>query len=818
MTALRKSNKHGFAYVVAIAILALMAFMGIFLMQSSSAEYSQTSLSVFRTMARQLAEAAAEEAAVMLEKQFKDKSKDGFFQQLIWQAATSGPMRTGGETGKNPSLLDDFKDLNNYVGQTLILRDTFVTRAGFEIEKVLPTIKDLRPIPQGPLDFDTCYYTPKDRSKPFDSSFSKDWYCTLQIEVTVSLKKQRKMSINYKLSKDIKIVNVGPIARNYTYYSILGPFIADYNDQAGVMSSLEKYLNAEGGPNEMGRLILWNIPFQSRIFMHGPAIIALENPNRGDMPGEGAYNNPPNNVGPGSNMAFQYSNTFYGFSYFPDEYRALFKNHKSLKDIWAKKIDTVSDSDTLQNNYRASGISHETALDGGIYPEKDSGFIKRFEKLFEQGWKDTYYIGKNKHQIFLPAGPFCRFPWRYVGGKVREKSLFAPNQLDPPPCEFPEDDPNIRIEHRWKTTDSDYAEKTKIYAEVNKVKYRSAFNSVDSDVTYPEFSLNYYNNEVIDGFFSKLWASVGSIGGSILNANSLGFQALFDGISSLASHFFKKDDTKEVDEEKEFENLFPTNFKFNYMGVVTRRFENEDALADAIADKDTGIWKLNGIYWLNSFNLEGPITYEGTGTIIVCRNTPMTIKGHIKCKRTNDDIPQGSLTIFYHPVDGSLNSDLATNKAYKRMIKLESSEGSGICIDASVYSLCGVWCKTGENISLNDCENTGFDPKRPLHEWLGDKENAIKISDTLRKVNLIRGNYVNYYSFIPSVCGSDYNNDLWVMHNDSNPLFTHRDGNEVTLIQEYLDTDETARLNYEYLTHEFFMSPKIQHIGIKGAL
>ena len=814
MTALRKSNKQGFAYVVAIAILALMAFMGVFLMQSSSAEYSQTSLSVFRTMARQLAEAAADEAAVMLEKQFKDKGKDGFFQQLIWQAATSGPMRTGGQTGKNPSLLDDFKDLNSYVQQTLILRDNFVTRAGFEIEKVLPTIKDLRPIPQGPLDFDTCYYRPKDRAKPFDSAFSKDWYCTLQIDVTVSLKKQRKMSINYRLSKDVKIVNVGPIARNYTFYSILGTYIGNYSDQASIMSSLENSMNAGGGLNERGRLILWNIPFQSRIFMHGPAIIRLENPTY-EPEHKGAYNSPPNNDGPGSSMAYQYSNTFYGFSYFPDEYRALFKNHKSLKDIWAKEINTVPDSPTLQGNYRASGISHETALDGGIYPEKDNGFIDKFKKLFEQGWKDTYYVGQNVHQTFLPAGPFCRFPWRYVGSSVREKSLFAPNQLDPPPCEFPEDDPNLRIEHRWKPNDSDFEEKTKIYAEVNKVKYRSVTNGVSTDVTYPEFSLNYYNNEVIDGFFSKLWASVGSIGGSILNASSLGFQAIVDGITSLASYFFKKDDTKEADEEKEFENLFPTNFKYNYMGVVTRRFENEDELANAIVDKDTNRWRLNGIYWLNSFNLENPIVYEGTGTIIVCRNTPMTIKGDIKCYKVNG-VPQGNMTIFYHPVDSTLTSDLATNKAYKRMIKLDSSDGTGIHIDASVYSLCGVWCKTGENVSLTDCESNGFDPTLPLHEWLST--NASKIRSTLDSINVINGNYINYYTVIPPKCGSDDNNDLWIMHNDENYLFAHRDGNDVTLIQEYMDTDETERLNYEYKTHEFFMSPKIQHIGIKGAL
>ena len=61
MISLKKRNKSGFTYVVAIAMLGLLAFMGLFLIQSSSAEYSQTSLSLYKTMGRQLAEAAAEE-------------------------------------------------------------------------------------------------------------------------------------------------------------------------------------------------------------------------------------------------------------------------------------------------------------------------------------------------------------------------------------------------------------------------------------------------------------------------------------------------------------------------------------------------------------------------------------------------------------------------------------------------------------------------------------------------------------------------------------------------------------------------------------
>ena len=98
-------NRQGFAYLVAVLILGLLAFMGLFLAQSSSAEYSQAAVSVYRTMGRQLAEAAADEAYVLLEERFKDKTETGFLQQLLWQASGSQTPKGGGSTGLNPTLL-----------------------------------------------------------------------------------------------------------------------------------------------------------------------------------------------------------------------------------------------------------------------------------------------------------------------------------------------------------------------------------------------------------------------------------------------------------------------------------------------------------------------------------------------------------------------------------------------------------------------------------------------------------------------------------------------------------------------------------------
>ena len=280
-------NRRGFAYIVAVLILGLLAFMGIFLMQSSSAEYSQSAISVYRTMARQLAEAAAEEAFVMLEERFKDKSENGPFQLLLHQAASSQTPANGGVTGLNPTLLGDFNDMKDKVTQVLTLKDYHMTRAGFEIEKILPSIKDCRPIDQGPLNDEKNYYRSPDRQKGFDNNYSRDWYLTLQLDITIALQKRRKLKIDYTISRDVKVLNLAPIARNFSLFSILTHRITS-TDPATIQNTLVREMNMPD--NNGGRLVLWNQPFQSRVYMHGPTIIALENPEYAtDRDGKGAY-------------------------------------------------------------------------------------------------------------------------------------------------------------------------------------------------------------------------------------------------------------------------------------------------------------------------------------------------------------------------------------------------------------------------------------------------------------------------------------------------------------------------------------------------
>ncbi len=847
MAFLRKSNKKGFGFIVAIGMLGLLAFMGLFLMQSSSAEYSQTSLSVYRTMARQIAEAAADEAAVILEEQLREKTKDSSFDKLLQQAATSKPRsQDQGSTPQNLLQLKDFtkKDLDK-VSQLL---DVHITRAGFSIDKIHPAITDLRPIPQGPLDNTKCYYCPFDRAtkdyqeyKPYDNDMSKDWYCTLQFDVTVSLAKQKKTTVNYRVSRDVKIVNVGPIGRNYSYFSILGLFL-DLKQSDGIVEAhLRNRLNHKP-QEEKGRLFIWNVPFQSRVYMHGPAIVDLENSNLVNYPqtnleyvkkdigndggtmGPGAFLNPPVDsdeyTGPGINMAYQYNDTFYGFSYYPDKSRGVFPG-KNLFEKLFKTSDTKEDISDFSNHYTASNVTHSTILKGGNYPQLSTSFLSKMKDLFIDRDVDChFFVGSAPHQKFLPAGPFCRTPWRFQpSAPTISQSPFRPNQKDPPPSEFPEDDNRIRLEHRWDPREDpndkkSLNESTQIRALVSDIKYFPVLNSIDhaEKEQYTDFCVSYFNNPDPEGFLQKLKVGVIHMVKGVANLLTFEIRALISAADSGLRRIpaFNKLNKFSVEDEDQCINLFPTNFKFEYTRAVTRVFNNINEIP---RDKDEN-WIINGVYWLNAFTLEKDVSYVGTGTMIITgldeNNNPLTFKGSLIAARDGDK-PLGHLTIFYYPpldnTKNSLSGDYQKT-CTQNMLTLDG----GVTLEASVFSSLGVRSVNGFNATAQDFVNK-MNPNDTFTKWV-EQNSLHNLINTDNHANIIKGNYINYYCTLDA-----QGDDLWVIHDDQNPMmFKETEPDKYLLYQEYLDISEDERLEYERNCHELFMSPRIQHIGIIGAI
>ncbi|MDD3376924.1 MAG: hypothetical protein PHF08_05635 [Candidatus Riflebacteria bacterium] len=779
---MNRRDRKGFAYVVAVLILGLLAFMGLFLQQSSTAEYSQASMSVYRTITRQLAEAAADEAFVLLEKRFENKDEQ-FFKLLLQQAATSGTPKGGKPTGLNPTLLGDFTDLKDKVTQVLILKDYHITRAGFEIEKILPTIKDCRPIPNGPLDEDTAYHHSTDRKKKFDNEFSKDWYLTLRLDIRIGLKKATNSKLEYTVSKDIKLLNMGPFARNFTMFSIHGHMIPSGGNPEVIQNSIENDMNNPDG----GCLYLWNMPFQSRVYLHGPSIIALDNPQyQGSTKNNyGAYNLGDIDL-PGISHAYQYTDTFYGLSYYPAEGRALFPPNSFNKLL--KPSDNKNDA--------ADNLLNENTVSGGFLPDSTTFKIKNILDTIRNSLQDTYFRGTTPRQNFMPGGPFCRTPWKYAPpSSEASKADFAPNQLEIKKA-FPKTDKHLRIEHRWDPDDPKVGEATNILARVFEIQY----NFLTGDIKQPskeliQFSLSYFNNPDPKGFLEGLGYVFGSIGSSIWNQLKIPFQAGANLFSLVKEKFWPSDpDLISASTDNVSKNLFPTNFKFNHRGIVTKKITDETHIPRA----DDGAWQLDGVYWLDTCQIETSVTYVGTGTIVVTSynsERPFKIKGDIIARRDDKGLPLGHLNIIYHPYSSS-----ATN--FKdRMLSIE---GPGITIEASVYSCYGIKTNGGR---ITDFPGMGIYPDRPSSQWAS---NAM--SNTAELSNVIFGNYVNMYMNLRHQDG-----DLWIIHPHTNPLYYRVDGDgKFRIVQDMLDNEANFRLDYEVATHEFFMSPKLQHIGYWG--
>lgn len=798
-------NRRGFAYLVAVLILGLLAFMGIFLMQSSSAEYSQSAISVYRTMARQLAEAAAEEAFVMLEERFKDKSENGPFQLLLHQAASSQTPKNGGVTGLNPTLLGDFNDMKDKVTQTLTLKDYHMTRAGFEIEKILPSIKDCRPIDQGPLNDEKSYYRSPDRANGFDNNYSRDWYLTLQLDITVALQKRRKLKIDYTISRDIKVLNLGPTARNFSLFSILTHRIPS-TDPTSLQNTLIREMNSPDVQG--GRLVLWNQPFQSRVYLHGPSVIALENREfETDRDGKGAYNlGAPDDSKPGPNMAFQYSDTFYGFSYYPTIGRAIFPPDSTLRSLGllfglSEPKPDMGDSADLASNYPGFG-AHST-VKGGLLPSRDISFWEKLKTIDANGLQDTYFRGTNVYQKFLPAGPFCRTPWKYVQPLFDGEDRYLPNSLadysEATRLKFPEDDEYLKIEHRWIKDDPEVGRQSAIRSRLFEIK----INNITSNLSFKilndqEFSLSYYNDPDPGTLLGRFGGVFSNLASRLWTRMTIPFQAIGMLATPITTWIFGpgEDSFVEASVEQNTENLYPENYKFNMRGVATRFLEDqEDIPRDA-----EGRWLLNGVYWIKSLQVEMPVTYVGTGTIVVTHFTsgrPAVIKGSIVALKAADRCtPLGHLNIIYHPFNRTVSN------MEERMLHIE---GKGITIEASVYSCYGIKTLGG---NITDPISIGMDPSQTLAQWKANgffgKLNAV--------TNIIMGNYINIYMNKDKMQG-----DLWVVHNINSPLyFNQPSAGSYIAVQQEIDASPAGRNAYEMMVHEFFMSPKVQHVSTIG--
>jgi hypothetical protein len=348
--------------------------------------------------------------------------------------------------------------------------------------------------------------------------------------------------------------------------------------------------------------------------------------------------------------------------------------------------------------------------------------------------------------------------------------------------------------------DPEIAKASKIYARTYKIQLNNVTNSIKSPPSEEllEFSLSYYNDPEPETLLGKIGGVFSNLGEKLWSRICLPFEAVSVLASPLITKIFGSGEDSYVSAttEQNFENLFPENFKYNMRGIATRKMKDQE---DIPRDEE-GRWILNGVYWLDSFQVEMPVTYIGTGTIVVTRfdpAKPMKIKGSIVCVKAEDKCtPLGHMNLIYHPYKSSVADTT------ERMLSIE---GSGITIEASVYSCYGIKTTDG---NITNPASVGMDPSQTLAQW---KANGFfgKLNNL---TNIIMGNYINFYMNKDKQRG-----DLWVIHNINNPLyFNSPTPNNYEIVQTAIDASEAGRNEYEMKVHEFFMSPKIQHVSMIG--
>ncbi len=809
-------DRRGFAYIIAVLILGLLAFMGMFLMQSSSTEYSHAAVSVYATIAQQIAESAADEAFLALDEQFQDRAPGGKMENLLKICATSKLPADGGATGLNPDMLGMFPDFKGYAKETQKLIDSRLTRAGFSIEKMILNLTNCRPIDYEMINKPESIYRPKDRpDKAFDfddwGGWAADYQLTAGFDIYVNVQVGgRKAGYIFQIYRDVKVVNVGPIARNYSLFSIQA--IDERKMEDDVANDLDDPLG--------GRLVLWNHPFQSRVYLHGPCMVGIENPDmEKDPANKGIYSYIRNDGRPGFNLAFTYDDTYNGFSYLPFPARALWEAKKGLSAVIfgsdaAKETELDFDGFT---DYEKKMFETNTYR-RGLIPRKESKYLDNLKDFVgnpgEKLYRD-YVRGKSYRQTFLPAGPFCRYPWKYVSDTIPPKwNNILENE------DFPGTDNKIRVEHRWAPNDKDYDKNTQIFAKLNIIRFGNLYGLVGIQEGYPmeqldQFAVSWGNWRDAEGWlegFKQTFLNAVKGAWSTLTGP---FKLIYYPIQNVWNRIFPPKDPKNPTGyfPRNWVNFYPTNWKY-FDRAATRYVDSLEQLA---SPQNKNLILLNGCYRLGRLNTTGDMVYFGKG-IISCLdyNSQDSIKGSIRAMTAESGARSDShLTLVYFP--GTPSKAYPYPPINEGQLKIE---GTGKVIEASVFSAFGIKTDATGKLSETDFASLELKPSYTPKEWAAalGANSGEGIKNIQARVNSIEGNYVTIYMNKRMLSG-----DLWVFHDTNNPLFFTRTGTGDsavdTIKQVAIDSGEEATTKQFYVdSHIVALSPKIRHFHYRGSL
>ncbi|MFC1744232.1 hypothetical protein ACFL35_09560 [Candidatus Riflebacteria bacterium] len=583
--------------------------MGVLLSYNASQELDQTSQAVFRAICLQLAEAACEEAAGIL---LTDKANRAWRTGIYEIATTSDIGKNGSRNspkllGSNPYAGGDITDQCKHTKE---LCENYAGYFGkYTLEGVEVYLRGIQPIiyPATYMNADN-YYRPKDRGfldtggRPFITEPEKhrDWQGQFEILARVS---HRGVGATSHTIRDIKIVNVGPLARQYSLFSMFGPANAwDVQNDLNIGGVLFINNNKKKGKN--AALAVYDDD-RARVYLRGPYLVKVE------------------------------ANTAYSKSQFEDR-----PYNNIVYDVQSKSYKSWSLMPEPRSLWDFKGTGH-------IPTEQNKNL---FFDIFKGAWKggEKYYRGSIEKQRFIPSAYNL---WGRPRGPKFEKKLFK-KTID---AHFDNDKNSYGIEHHWDPKDKSVEKKHRIMGVYRRATVWPGFINFPVKEFFEELRFTRIKPSWWKNLFSALkrivlpWNPLATITG---NAWSW-IKGLFGGKSFSVSSI-------------KMRNTLPTNYK-SFKQAAVRSVPDLTwlyAKDDPLTPKDESLYyfptgqtdktahlPLNGIYWItDKCNINRETTFTGKGMVIsTSTKNKMTIE-----KSIQPPVPPAGeiLCLLYHPQKG----------------------------------------------------------------------------------------------------------------------------------------------------------------------
>ncbi len=259
-----RPRRRGQLIPVVGVVLVIFGFMAFSYMFHSQTVTSVTGVAIYGLKAHQLALAAQDEASLVLKEKFDDGGSPGPWKQELIDLLK--------DQNDGPAVQIE-KDLTGELPEAL---SVIASQEGELMEAKLK-LHGFHRLNYGSTDAydspDTIYHNDdvfddrNDGEDPNKVNPPKDWvgFATVQIRVKV-----RGVERQVQMSHDVKLVDVSPMAREFTFFNWL-PLTQEQAAQGLGMKSL----------NEGGRMIVWPNDV-GRVMMRGPYRVITEGNPKGD--------------------------------------------------------------------------------------------------------------------------------------------------------------------------------------------------------------------------------------------------------------------------------------------------------------------------------------------------------------------------------------------------------------------------------------------------------------------------------------------------------------------------------------------------------